>query len=96
MLMGFPIPLKPIQLLWLNLVSDGAPALALGMEKGEPDIMKEPPRPPKEPVIDANMAIGIVVDDLQNECSGRDRTCHLGGPGIGGYEWPRPLDRGRV
>jgi Ca2+-transporting ATPase len=61
MLMGFPIPLKPIQLLWLNLVSDGAPALALGMEKGEPDIMKEPPRPPKEPVINANMAIGIAV-----------------------------------
>ncbi len=61
MLMGFPIPLKPIQLLWLNLVSDGAPALALGMEKGEPDIMKEPPRPPKEPVINADMAIGIAV-----------------------------------
>jgi Ca2+-transporting ATPase len=61
MLMGFPIPLKPIQLLWLNLVSDGAPALALGMEKGEPDIMKQPPRPPKEPVIDMDMAIGIGV-----------------------------------
>ncbi len=61
MLMGFPIPLKPIQLLWLNLVSDGAPALALGMEKGEPDIMQNPPRPPKEPVIDKNMAIGIGV-----------------------------------
>ncbi len=61
MLMGFPIPLKPIQLLWLNLVSDGAPALALGMEKGEPDIMKDPPRPPKEPVINADMAIGIAV-----------------------------------
>ncbi|MCE5266110.1 MAG: cation-translocating P-type ATPase [Deltaproteobacteria bacterium] len=61
MLMGLPIPLKPIQLLWLNLVSDGAPALALGMEKGEPDIMKEPPRPPKEPVINADMAIGIAA-----------------------------------
>ena len=61
MLMGFPIPLKPIQLLWLNLVSDGAPALALGMEKGEPDIMKDPPRPPKEPVINKDMAIGIGV-----------------------------------
>ena len=61
MLMGFAIPLKPIQLLWLNLVSDGAPALALGMEKGEPDIMREPPRPPKEPLIDKNMAIGIGV-----------------------------------
>ena len=61
MLMGFPIPLRPIQLLWLNLVSDGAPALALGMEKGEPDIMNEPPRPPKEPVINKDMAIGIGV-----------------------------------
>ncbi len=61
MLMGFPIPLKPIQLLYLNLVSDGAPALALGMEKGEPDIMKEPPRPPQEPVINRDMAVGISV-----------------------------------
>jgi Ca2+-transporting ATPase len=61
MLMGLPIPLRPVQLLWLNLVSDGAPALALGMEKGDPDIMKHPPRPPKEPVINRDMAIGIGV-----------------------------------
>jgi Ca2+-transporting ATPase len=45
----------------LNLVSDGAPALALGMEKGDKDIMKYPPRPPKEPVINRDMAIGIGV-----------------------------------
>ena len=43
MLIGLPIPLRPIQLLWLNLVTDGAPALALGLEKGDPDIMKQPP-----------------------------------------------------
>jgi len=61
MLFGLPIPLRPVQLLWLNLVSDGAPALALGMEKGDPDIMKHPPRPPKEPVINRDMAIGIGV-----------------------------------
>ena len=61
MLFGLPIPLKPVQLLWLNLVSDGAPALALGMEKGDPDIMKHQPRPPKEPVINRDMAIGIGV-----------------------------------
>ena len=59
MLMGFPIPLKPIHLLWLNLVSDGAPALALGMEKGEPDTMQQPPRPPREPLVNAEMTIGI-------------------------------------
>jgi len=61
MLFGLPIPLRPVQLLWLNLVSDGAPALALGMEKGDPDVMKHQPRPPKEPVINRDMAIGIGV-----------------------------------
>jgi Ca2+-transporting ATPase len=61
MLLGMPIPLRPVHLLWLNLVSDGAPALALGMEKGDKDIMKYPPRPPKEPVINRDMAIGIGV-----------------------------------
>jgi Ca2+-transporting ATPase len=61
MLAGMPIPLRPVHLLWLNLVSDGAPALALGMEKGDADIMRHPPRPPREPVINRDMAIGIAV-----------------------------------
>ncbi|MDR1162370.1 MAG: cation-translocating P-type ATPase [Candidatus Accumulibacter sp.] len=61
MLLGMPIPLLPVQLLWLNLVSDGAPALALGLEQGDSDIMKEPPRSPLEPVINKDMAIGISV-----------------------------------
>ena len=61
MLFGLPIPLRPVHLLWLNLVSDGAPALALGMEKGDKDIMQQPPRPPKEPVINRDMALGIGV-----------------------------------
>jgi UDP-N-acetylmuramoyl-tripeptide--D-alanyl-D-alanine ligase len=49
------MPLRPVQLLWLNLVSDGAPALALGLEKGDDDIMKQPARSPKEPVINRDM-----------------------------------------
>ena len=61
MLMGLPIPLRPIHLLWLNLISDGAPALALGMEKGEPDTMTQPPRPPAEPLVNTDMTIGISV-----------------------------------
>jgi Ca2+-transporting ATPase len=61
MLAGLPSPLRAIQLLWLNLVTDGAPALALGLEKGDPDIMKHKPRPPKEPVINRRMLGGIVV-----------------------------------
>jgi Ca2+-transporting ATPase len=61
MLAGLPIPLRPIMLLWLNLVTDGAPALALGMEKGDPDIMKRPPRPSREPVINREMLAGVIV-----------------------------------
>lgn len=47
-LMGMPIPLLPIHLLWVNLVTDTFPALALGMEPGDPDVMKERPRDPRE------------------------------------------------
>ncbi len=54
-------PLTPIQLLWLNLITDGAPALALGTEKGDPDIMQQPPRPPKEPIINAFMRTGVLI-----------------------------------
>lgn len=61
MLAALPIPLTPVQLLWLNLVTDGAPALALGLEKGEADIMRQPPRAPSEPVINRAMAIGIAL-----------------------------------
>ncbi len=61
---GYPPPLVPIQLLWLNLLTDGAPALALGLEKGDPDIMDQPPRPPKEPVINRPMIRGIVVQTI--------------------------------
>ncbi len=63
-LAGLPSPLTAIQLLWLNLVTDGAPALALGMEKGDPDTMDQPPRPPDEPVINRSMRLGIVLQTL--------------------------------
>jgi len=63
-LFGWPIPLTAIQLLWLNLVTDGAPALALGTEPGDPDIMDQPPRPPQEPIINKYMQIGIIVQTI--------------------------------
>ncbi len=57
-------PLTAIQLLWLNLVTDGAPALALGTEKAEPGIMEQPPRPPDEPIINRFMQFGIGVQTV--------------------------------
>ena len=54
-LLNLPVPLKAIQLLWLNLVTDSFPALALGTEKGEPDIMNTPPRSPDEPILNGIM-----------------------------------------
>jgi Ca2+-transporting ATPase len=48
LIIGIPLPYLPIHILWLNLMTDGLPALALGMEKGEPDLMKRPPRPSEE------------------------------------------------
>jgi Ca2+-transporting ATPase len=50
-LIGWPVPLLAIQILWINLVTDGLPALALGMEPPERDIMTRRPRPPHEAVI---------------------------------------------
>ncbi len=64
MIFGWDAPLTAIQLLWLNLLSDGAPALALGLEKGDPDLMNRPPRPPDEPVINREMTIGVAVQTI--------------------------------
>jgi Ca2+-transporting ATPase len=50
-LLGFPVPLLPIQILWVNLVTDGLPALALGVDPVDPNIMERPPRKTDEPVI---------------------------------------------
>jgi len=46
-----PLPIRPLQILFLNLVTDVFPALALGMGKGEPTVMNRPPRDPQEPIM---------------------------------------------
>jgi Ca2+-transporting ATPase len=50
-LLGMPLPLLPLQILWINLLTDGLPALALGVEPAEGDVMRRPPRSPSEGVL---------------------------------------------
>lgn len=59
-----PMPLVAIQLLWLNVVTDGIQDFALSFEKAEKDIMKEKPRNPKEPLFDHNLFQEIITSGL--------------------------------
>jgi Ca2+-transporting ATPase len=60
-LLGMPLPLLPVQLLWLNLVTNGIEDVMLGLEKAEPGLLKRPPRSPKEPIFNALMLRRIAV-----------------------------------
>ncbi len=74
-LAGLPAPLTAIQLLWLNLITDGAPALALAMEKGDPDIMDQKPRAKSEPIVNRSMGIGYCYTDHCSNKRSIDRLC---------------------
>lgn len=50
-IVNWPLPIRPLQILFLNLVTDVFPALALGVSKGDPTVMHRPPRNPKEPIL---------------------------------------------
>ncbi|GAB6875853.1 hypothetical protein JCM13210_05790 [Thermaerobacter litoralis] len=61
LLAGLPLPLRPIHILLVNLVTDGLPAVALGLEPAEPDVMNRPPRHPKESLFAGGLGRRIVV-----------------------------------
>jgi Ca2+-transporting ATPase len=58
-LIGWPLPLVALQILWVNLTTDGLPALALGVEPGEPDLMRRSPRDPGEAVFSRPLLIAL-------------------------------------
>ena len=63
-LFGLPSPLTPIQLLWLNLVTDAFPALALGVEPAEADIMQRPPRDPNESILAGETGKNVILQSI--------------------------------
>jgi len=80
--LGMPLALLPLQILWINLVTDGLPGLALGVEKAERDTMRRPPYPPKESVFARGIGrdilwVGLVIGLLSL--------------GVGYWYWVRDL-----
>ncbi len=59
-LLGMPLPLLPLQILWMNLITDGPPALALGVEPAEPNLMRRAPYRPGESVFSRGVGLDIV------------------------------------
>jgi Ca2+-transporting ATPase len=62
--MNLPSPLSPIQILLINIVMDGPPALALGVEPASKHVMRQPPRPPKEQLLSMRIVVDVLVYGL--------------------------------
>ena len=87
--LGLGQPLTPVQLLWINLVTDIFPALALGLEPPEPDVLKDPPRDPREPLITGEEFRRIAIEGAVLSAGGLaaylyGAVRHGAGPGAGG------------
>ncbi len=98
-LVAAPVPLLPIHILWVNLVTDTFPALALGMDPGDPEIIKERPRDPKESLFSRGGAAFIALNGLpvrqQMACLGLRPWCHPPGRGHR-HTRPRRLLQGQI
>lgn len=63
-LMGLPVIFAPVHLLFINLLTDSLPAIAIGMEPAHEDVLKDPPRDPKEPILTKELSIKILFEGL--------------------------------
>ncbi len=63
-LLGWPVPFNPIQILWVNIIMDGPPAMALGVDPARHGIMSEPPRPPRAEILTLRRLVQLAVFGL--------------------------------
>ncbi|MGF6905977.1 cation-translocating P-type ATPase [Fusobacterium sp. PH5-44] len=63
-LVGLPVIFAPVHLLFINLLTDSLPAIAIGMEPAHDDVLKDPPRDPKEPILTNEMSFKILFEGL--------------------------------
>ncbi|MEQ8493871.1 MAG: HAD-IC family P-type ATPase, partial [Gammaproteobacteria bacterium] len=61
---GLPLPLTAVQLLWLNLVTNGLQDVALAFERGARDVLEVPPRPPDQPIVDRTLGERVLVSGV--------------------------------
>ena len=73
---GLPVPLTAVQLLWLNLVTNGIQHIALAFERGEPGVMERRPRPPGQPIFDRRMVVQVLA-----------AGCYMGLAGFVFFDW---------
>lgn len=62
--MGYPLPLNPMQILFINIIMDGPPAQSLGVEPVDDDVMNQPPRDTKKPITSGKIIISIMISAL--------------------------------
>ncbi|XP_077347631.1 calcium-transporting ATPase type 2C member 1 isoform X2 [Lithobates pipiens] len=67
-LMNFPNPLNAMQILWINIIMDGPPAQSLGVEPVDKDVIRKPPRNPKDSILTKNLIIKILISSIIIVC----------------------------
>ena len=80
--LGLPLPILPAQILWINLIADGLPAVALTFEPGEDEVMTEPPRRKKEPILNKEMVLLIFLIGLVSDAVLFGIFWYLSGEGL--------------